>query len=220
MRSARKIWFFRIALLCVVGMLPVWPLIAFAIIGTWVIYIVATAMYYQSYQGRSLERGLGFEHGKLYRRGGRAWESAVAIRTVVEGGVLANAGFQTNDVLPDWSGTEFIRLLHRNRGHVVELEVVDGGCEGPSFHSRPRRTLRFAVPTAAEASSSRDDFRAAISIFSHFGFLCIGGTIGYFASQAALPAGPLWTQMLIVYLMASVGCYLGVLAVCRANTRV
>jgi hypothetical protein len=43
MRSTRKIWIFRIALLGVVAILPVWPLIALAIIFAWVIYVVGTA---------------------------------------------------------------------------------------------------------------------------------------------------------------------------------
>jgi hypothetical protein len=219
MRSTRKIWFFRIALLGVVAILPVWPLIALAIILTWVIYIFGTGKYYQGYQGPSLERSLGFEHGKLYRRGGRVLESALAIQSVVEGGVLARAGFQANDVLPQWSCTDFFRYLHRNRGHVVELEVVDGGSEGPPFRDRPRRTLRFAVPMVAEARPTRDHFVAAISIFSPFVFAIVGGFIGYFASQASLPAGPLWAQILIAFPLGSAGFHLGVLAICRANTR-
>jgi hypothetical protein len=219
MRSARKIWISRIALLCVLGIVPIWPLIAFVIIGTWVIYIVAAATYYQIYHGRSLERGLGFEHGKLYRRDGRILESALAIRTVVEGSVFANAGFQTNDVLPDWSFTEFFRHLHHNRGQVVELEVVDGDCEGPPFQNRPRRTLRFAVPNSAEASPSRDDLQAVISILCPFVFTCVAGAIGYFASQAALPAGPPWAQLLIVYVAASVGLHMGILAGRRAGKK-
>ena len=213
MRSARQIWFCWTALLFAVALLFVWPLIAFAIFLTWMIYVFGIGTYYQGYQGPPLQRALGFEHGKLYLRGSRRWPSALAVRSVVEGGVLANAGFRSDDVLPDWSFTEFFRYLHRNRGHVVELEVIDGNREGPPFRARPRRSLRFAVPTSTDAPPTHDDFLAAISIWSPFVFFAVGGVIGYVVSQATLPAGPLCAQVLIAFLIASAGCQLAIFAI-------
>jgi hypothetical protein len=208
MRSARQIWFCRIAALCVVALFYILPLAGLAVCLAWIIYVLGIGTWYQGYQGPSLERGLGFMHGKLYRRG--TMQSALAIRSVVEGGVLAKAGFHPEDVLPDWSFTEFFRYLHRNRGQIVEFDVVDGNVDGPPFNTRPRKKLRFFVPTTSEAPATREDFLAAISIWSPFLFMAIAGTAGYFASQVILPAGPVWAQILIVCLSASAGCALGV----------
>ena len=108
-------------------------------------YIVAEACYYQVWLGRALERDLGFRDGSAYVRVGRRLNSAVALGSVAEGGVLAQAGFRAGDVVPDLSHSGLFRLLHRHRGREVELAVVDGG-EGPAFSQRPKRVLRFAVP--------------------------------------------------------------------------
>src|SRR5437763_10247932 len=64
MRSTRQIWFARLTLLAVVALLFVWPLIPLAIVLAWLIHMVGAATYYQVCQGRSLERALGFKHGK------------------------------------------------------------------------------------------------------------------------------------------------------------
>ena len=69
----------------------------------------------------------------------------------VDKGVLADAGCRGSEVIPDVTFTELFRFLHRSHGRVVELQVVDGDEQGPPSRTRPRRTLRFAVPTAAPA---------------------------------------------------------------------
>ncbi len=208
MGSRRTIWFYRSAGLVVVAMSFVWPVVAFSVFLTWVIYVFATGTYYQSYQGRSLERGLGFKHGKLYERVGWLWHSALAIRSVTDGGILSQAGFQTDDVVSGWSFTGFFRHLHRNRGRIVELEVIDGG-EGPPFQTRPRRTLRFAVPTVSDAPPTRSDALVAISIWYPLIFLVAGGTLGLLLCRAILPDSPLWGQLLAMYSVASIGCHIG-----------
>jgi hypothetical protein len=210
MCSARQIWFDRALLLFAVALLFVWPLIALGVFLAWTVYVFSVGTYYQGYQGPSLERALGFELGCEFLRDG--WQSALAINAVVAEGVLADAGSRGDEVLPDWSRTEFFRYLHRNRGHVVELEVVEGDCGGTPFETRARRTLRFGVPTAVAAPPTRDDFRAVILVWSPLILIAVGGALGYLVSQATLPAGPFWAQFLIVYFSASVGCFLGVMA--------
>jgi hypothetical protein len=37
------------------------------------------------------------------------------------------------------------KKLHRHRGRMVELAIVDGGA-GPAFRKRPRRGIRLDVP--------------------------------------------------------------------------
>jgi len=149
MRSRLQIWLFRVAALGVVGFFFVWPLTASIIVLAWITYVVASAYWYQSFQGARIERALGFTHGKLYHRG--TLESALAVTSVVEGGIFAKAGFQPDDVLPDWSITGFFRFLHRSRGQFIALEVVDGDLDGPPFRSRPRKTLCIAIPTTFDA---------------------------------------------------------------------
>jgi hypothetical protein len=117
----------------------------FCLLGAVAIYIIAQAYYYQGRVGPTLERELGFQHGAAYLRNGGQTQSAVAIVAVADNGVFAQAGFRAGDVLPGISFTELFKLLHRHRGRVTELAVVDGG-EGPDFHERPRRVLRFVVP--------------------------------------------------------------------------
>ena len=208
MRSVRNIWFFRIVLLCVVALLFVWPLIACAIFLTWVFYVFGDGTYYQAYQGPSLERALGFEHGTRYRSSGHWWHEALAIRTVVEGGVFATAGFRAGDVLPGWSFTEFFRHLHRNRGQVVELEVSEGCPEGDPLQIRPRRSLCFVVPALSEARPTRDDFLACVSSWAPLGGMTVGGVIGHIISLVTLPSGPLWAHIVITYLLAGAGFHL------------
>ena len=144
MRSRRHVWLFWICALAIGGLFFIWPVTAGAIVLVWLTCTVASAYWYQCLQGRRLERELGFTHGKLYRRG--TTQSALAVRSVVQEGIFAKAGFQRDDVLPDWSITGFFRYLHRNRGQVVTLEVVDGDVDGPPFRSRPRKTRQVAIP--------------------------------------------------------------------------
>ena len=175
--------------------------------------------WYQGCQAPSLERALGFAHGKQYQRVGRRLHSALAVRSVVEGGILANAGFQSDDVLPEWSATEFFRHLHRNRGAVVELEVVDGDPEGPAFQTRPRRTLRFAVPGASESRATWRDLLQGVSVWFPFVLMAAGAAIGVLVVQATLPSGPLWAQVVIVFLLAGAGMHVGVWAVVSRGER-
>ena len=120
MRSARQIWFGRIAAVGFLALLFVWPEVALAIVLIFIAYAFGTGTWYQGCQAPSLERALGFAHGKQYQRVGRRLHSALAVRSVVEGGILANAGFQSDDVLPEWSATEFFRHLHRERHRQQE----------------------------------------------------------------------------------------------------
>jgi hypothetical protein len=109
------------------------------------VYICVEAYHYQCCLGPALERDLGFREGAVYLQVGRSVHSAVAIEEVTEGGTFETAGLRAGDVLPDRSHTDLFKLLHRHRGRVAELAVVDGG-EGPPFYMRPRRVVRFAVP--------------------------------------------------------------------------
>ncbi len=107
--------------------------------------IVAAGMYYQGVLGPALERDLGFTDGAAYLAVGRRLHSALALAAVAPGGVFDRAGFRAGDVLPGVSHTDLFRLLHRSRGRVAELAVVDGGA-GPPFGERPPRVIRFEVP--------------------------------------------------------------------------
>jgi hypothetical protein len=112
-------------------------------------YVVVEACSYQGYLGPALERDLGFRRGSAYLRVGRGLHDAVAITSVSDGGVFATAGFRSGDVLPNVSATGLYKLLHRHRGRMAVLSVVDGG-EGPPFDERPRRVFRFNVPQGGQ----------------------------------------------------------------------
>jgi hypothetical protein len=124
-----------------------------ALVALWV-YVIAEALFYQGILGRVLERDLGFREGSasLPVAGPQGYISAVAIISVADGGVFAQAGFRAGDVLPEKSHTDLFKLLHRHRGRVAELAVVDGG-PGPPFRERQRRVIRFAVPLRVEGQS-------------------------------------------------------------------
>jgi hypothetical protein len=123
----------------------------FAAVGALVIvpmaYIVFESFYYEVLLGPGLERDLGFRHGKAILPGGSiyGYTASVAIESVAPGGVFHRAGFRAGDALPDVSHGGLFKLLHRHRGRVAELSVVDGG-PGPPFHERTRRVIRFDVP--------------------------------------------------------------------------
>lgn len=113
-----------------------------------VAYVVGASWYYQVYLRRGLERDLGFETGSAcmpHEDAPNGYVSAVAVESVAEGGVFQQAGAREGDILPDESETSLFRTLHRHRGRMAELAVVDGG-PGPIFHHRNRRVIRFAVP--------------------------------------------------------------------------
>jgi hypothetical protein len=108
-------------------------------------YFITAAIYYQCIVGPAIQRDLGFTEGTAYLEVGRGLHSAVAVTTVEPHGVFDRAGFQVGDVLPGLSHTGLFRLLHRSRGRVAELTVVNGG-SGPAFGDRPARVIRFTVP--------------------------------------------------------------------------
>ncbi len=224
MRSSGKIWFASTILLAVVALLFVWPLVSLAIFLAWLAYMIGAATFYQVCQGRSLERGLGFEHGKLYQHVGGRLHSSLAIRSVVAGRPFANAGFLQDDILPAWSITDFFRQLHRNRGRVVEFEVVtfedaDRTGKGPPFGERPRRTLHIAVPTTAEAPPTRADYLEAISLAWMIISIPVAFAIGWLIALAIRPTGPLWAQIIIWYLSFSVFVGPGMYAVSSRGNR-
>ena len=118
-----------------------------------VTYIAGVVLYYQGLLAPALERDLGFKTGSASMpddQSAHGYISAVAINSVVGGGVFQRAGFRGGDVLPDVSYTWLFKSLHRHRGRVAELAVVDGG-PGPRFHYRSRKVIRFAVPTRGRA---------------------------------------------------------------------
>ncbi|MBI3863249.1 MAG: hypothetical protein HY290_15265 [Planctomycetia bacterium] len=218
MRPRKSFWFARITALIVVGLFFVWPLVAGAIVVVWLIYRLGKATYYQGYQAPSLERGLGFRHGKEYRQAGWLPESSLAITSIVDGGVFQSVGFRVNDVVPDFSFTEFFRHLHIHRGQNIELDVVDGG-EGPPFESRPRRTIAFSVPAYRESPPTRRDALAAVSIWFPILLMPVGAVAGYLICQITIPGVSLWVQAIVVYCVISVGCYWGICATVRLNNR-
>jgi hypothetical protein len=120
-------------------------------------YIVGQGFYYQGVLGPGLERELGFTHGiaRLPSDGIRGYISAVAIESVADGGVFQQAGFRGGDVFPDISNTDLFKSLHRHRGRMTELAVVDGG-PGPIFHDRERRVIRLAVPPRSARDGRRE----------------------------------------------------------------
>lgn len=120
--------------------------------------IVGEALYYQLLLAPALERDLGFKHGTTCMSGDgmRGYISAVAIDSVSDGGVFQHAGFRSGDVLPDVSNTSLFKMLHRSRGRIAELAVVDGG-PGPIFHYRARRIIQFAVPPRGQRPKLREE---------------------------------------------------------------
>lgn len=109
-------------------------------------YVAAEAYYYQGRIGSALQKELGFREGSTYNHQSRSrLESAVAIVEVDEGGVMQRAGFRPGDAILRESHSSFFKRLHRNRGREVEFTTVPGG-NGPPFHKRPLRTIRFVVP--------------------------------------------------------------------------
>ncbi len=131
-----------------------WDILSLVLIGTLItivvfcLYIIAIGIYYQAILGPFLERELGFVEGAAYIQVGQRLHSAVALCSIVPGGVFDRAGFRAGDVLPGLSHTDLFRLLNRNRGRIAQLTVVDGG-QGLPFGNRPIRLIRFEVPLRA-----------------------------------------------------------------------
>jgi hypothetical protein len=134
-----------VAVLDIATALPI-GLYVFRFLVAVVVHEIVAAFYYQGWLGAALQRDLGFRECRAYLFFGR-WRhhSAVAIEAVDGGGVFALAGFRKGDVFPELSHTDLFKMLHRHRGRVAELTVVDGG-KGPPFCERPRRVIRFTVP--------------------------------------------------------------------------
>ncbi len=195
------------------GLTPiVWPLIAFAMIGTWVIYVVAVPHHCTT--ARTVSRARLWNRAAwAFERRGKCRYRRQRSRRIGVGSCLLPIPRSSREAC---SQTQDFKRTTCYR--VGPLRISSGTCtaivEIPSnwkssmavakvrrFKRRPRRThSRFAtVPFLAEASPTRDDFLAAISIFNIPAFIAVGGTIGYFASQAVLPAGPLWAQVLIAF---------------------
>jgi hypothetical protein len=134
------------AILDIAGWVCVFAALAF---GLWAPVIVAQAYYYQGRLADQLERDLGFRHGCAYPRC-REWRFGVLdIMSLTPGGAFVRAGFREGDLLPDLTGTDFFKLLHRHRGREVELVVVAGG-DGPPLKERPSRRIRVRVPPASK----------------------------------------------------------------------
>jgi hypothetical protein len=90
-------------------------MLLFLLVIAFSVYITVEAYYYQWLLGPGLERDLGFHEGSEYLRVGRRLHSAVAIKTAVENGPFASAGFVPETVLPGLSHTELFKRLHRGR---------------------------------------------------------------------------------------------------------
>jgi len=129
----------------------VWDILSLVLIGmvtaivVFCLYIIAIGIYYQAILGPFLERELGFVEGAAYIKVGQRLHSAVALCSIVPGGVFDRAGFQVGDVLPGLSHIDLFRLLNRSRRRIVQLTVADGS-QGLPFGMRPIHLIRFEVP--------------------------------------------------------------------------
>ncbi len=105
----------------VIGVFAFVGAVAFALAS----YAFGEVLYYQLLHGPGLERDLGFREGSdsMPDDNFNGYISAVAIVSVVEGGVFDRAGVRKGDLLPDFSHASLFKLLHRHRGS-------DGGTSG------------------------------------------------------------------------------------------
>jgi hypothetical protein len=120
------------------------------LIGAWFLFslvVVSQAIYYHGVVRRSLEEELGFCHGSVSfpSSGLLGYTKAVAVVSVVTGGTFEKAGFRSGDILPEVSFVGLFKLLHRRRGKLAKLTVVDCGTDLP-LELRPRREICFVVP--------------------------------------------------------------------------
>lgn len=110
--------------------------------------IVIEALIYQGVIARELERDLGFQLASTYIRCGESAIGPLSITGIVPGGLFDQAGFLDGDIIIGQSTTGFFRLLHKNRGHTVNINVVDGG-DGPILDERNEREILLTVPRLA-----------------------------------------------------------------------
>jgi hypothetical protein len=205
-----NLWLPRIVALVCLAVLIVSPTVGFSIIGVWCTYVMLAGCYYQAYLARSLERGLGFRHGKQYLRVGRWLHCGVAINWVAANGAFRAAGFREGDVVPGIGFNDFFRLLHSHRGRVVEVTVVDGG-EGPPFEQRPQRVLRVAVPSVVECPPTRQDAVTAFSVSWPFALGAIGFAAGCLAFEwPAIGNSPV-LQLATPFVAGGIGMLVGFL---------
>lgn len=114
----------------------------------WVVYVFASAFYWQVHIGGPLERDLGFRYGRArILENGSLSHRMLTIEEAYANGVMHKAGFRRGDIVLNLSGNARYQLLHRNRGGEVTMQVVDGG-DGSPVEERPIRTITFHVPVA------------------------------------------------------------------------
>jgi hypothetical protein len=130
--------------------------------GTWVVYIIVEAFYYQEHLGKLLERDLGFRHGSPYVRCSGSACEVLTLEAITPGRIFDQAGFREGDIVKGLSITGFFKLLHKNRGKVVTVCVIDGG-DGPPLEERPERLITFSVPAGEKISQSRPDGKGTLN---------------------------------------------------------
>lgn len=122
-----------------------------AIVGV-VVLVFGASVGWQAYQaslyggeyGSELESALGFTTDTVSVQAGGV-NVPVFIIEPVPNGYMDKIGFRDGDIIKSLSFTEFYKMLHTQRGHVVSVDVVDGG-DGAPMEARKVKTVRFLVP--------------------------------------------------------------------------
>lgn len=101
---------------------------------------------YQKQFGPALETELGFHlESPLVQAGDK--NERVNVIVPIPGGYMEKIGFLPGEIITSHSATEFYKMLHKERGRVMTVTVVNGG-DGAPIEAREMRTKKFAIPVA------------------------------------------------------------------------
>ena len=125
--------------------LAILALVGFGALVAFSVSVVTEALYYQGQLAEALQQDLGFTHATPYIRSGWRTADVLVVGALIPGGVFDRVGFRVGDIIHGPSITGLYKMLHRGRGSVVRLTVLQGG-DGPPLNQRPRRVIAVPVP--------------------------------------------------------------------------
>lgn len=113
--------------------------------GIWIFMEVKSDIEWLDQYGKEIQKKLGFQLGSPYILTSLGSAEYPTFEVLSKTSPLQAVGVNQGDVLLNYGGTEFLKLLYEHQGLPVTFEVVSGGFE-PEIERRERRKIILLVP--------------------------------------------------------------------------
>lgn len=108
------------------------------------VWEISQSVLYQEFRAPRLERALGFDLAGPVLKFENGYKE-VPVITPIAGGFMARIGFRKNDIILSHSTVSFYKMLYKQPGQSVTVEVIQTDLETP-IQRGGARSITFTIP--------------------------------------------------------------------------